>query len=121
MAYSAKYDNKGLDAATSSRAGSFLFDTGALPPSFTKKERAQALLDQSRGLEMRARIKGAHTMAALSFYGILRDGFDSEAARIVGDVIKRLSVADEGEGRNEARDILRGQLPKEVEIKTGRA
>lgn len=121
MGYSAKYDNKGIDAATSSRAGGFLFDTGALPDSLSKKEREKAELDVSRGLEMRARIKGAHTMAALSFYGILRDGFDSEAARIVGDVIKRLSVADNGEGREEAVNILRGQLPKEVEIRSGRA
>lgn len=121
MGYSAKYDNKGIDAATSSRAGSFLFDTGELPESYKGKKRDRALLDVSRGLEMRARIKGAETMAALTFYGILRDGFDSEAARIVGDVVKRLSVADNGEGRDEAVNILRGQLPKEVEIRTGRA
>lgn len=121
MGYSAKYDNKKIDEATSSRAGAFLFDTGEIPSSYRKNQREQAQIDNSRGLEMRTRIKGSATMAALTFYGILRDGFDSDAARVVGDVIKRLSVADNGEGREEAKDILRGQLPKEIEIKTGRA
>lgn len=121
MGYSEKYDTKKLDQATSKLAGAFLFDTGEVPSSITGEKRELALLDSSRGLEMRARIKGPKTMAALTFYGILRDGFDSDAARVVSDVIKRLSIADNGEGRKEGVDILNGSLPKEIEIRTGRA
>lgn len=121
MGYSAKYDNEKLDAATSKQAGNFLFYTGDIPSGTSEKKAHAMQLDNSRGLEMRSRIKGSFTMQALTFYGILRDGFSSEAARVVSDVIMRLSVADNGEGRKEAVDILSGSLPKEVEIRTGRA
>jgi len=120
MAYNRDRDGK-IDQATSKIAGEFLFNTGEVPESFNDEKREKALLDSSRGLEMRARIKGPQTMAALTFYGILRDGFDSEAARVVSDVIKRLSIADNGAGRAEAQAVLQGNLPKEIEVRTGRA
>lgn len=121
MGYSAKYDGKNLDAATSRLAGGFLFDEGDLPQGIKKTDIEAFLLDNSRALEMRGRIDGPAVMSALTFYGILRDGFESDAARVVGDVIKRLTIGYRGLGREEAVEILRGSLPKEVEIRSGRA
>lgn len=112
--------NSNLDAATSKVAGDFLFNTGEIPEGYSDDKREKALLDNSRALEMRGRIKGPQVMAALTFYGILRDGFNSDAARVVSDVIKRLSIADNGEGRGEAQAVLQGNLPKEIEVRTGR-
>lgn len=121
MGYSAKYDGSKLDAATSKMTGLFLFDTGEMGESLTEDQIKLALLDNSRALEMRGRIDGPAVMSALTFYGILRDGFQSDAARVVGDVIKRLTIGYKGLAREEAVEILKGALPKEVEIRSGRA
>jgi hypothetical protein len=121
MGYSAKYDGKNLDSATSKLAGLFLFDTGEIEGQLKPADMRRAILDNSRALEMRGRIDGPAVMSALTFYGILRDGFHSDAAQIVGDVIKRLTIGYKGLGREEAAEILRGNLPKEIEIRSGRA
>lgn len=122
MAYSAKYPGGSqLDAATSKLAGTFLFDYGEPPEGLTEEELQAWIVLMSQALEMRARIDGPAVMSALTFYGIMRDGFNSEAALRVGNVIKRLTISYKGKGREEAVEILRGALPKEIEIRAGRA
>lgn len=116
-----KYYDKRLGASIVKHAALFLFDTGEIPEDLDEAEVNQLRKEFSQGLEMRSRIKGPATMKALTFYGILRDGFDSEAAQIVSDVIKRLSIGENGGGREEARDVLRGNTPQEIEIPRGQA
>jgi hypothetical protein len=62
---------------------------------------------------------GKNVMAALTFYDILYEGFGSDAARVVGNVLKRLLIGKDGLGRDEARAILMQNLPREIEIETG--
>lgn len=117
--YKEKYSRDDrLDKHTAKRAGDYLF---SFPDSDTWDPDADkgGLVIDSRGLEARTRIKGPNTMAALTFYGILRDHFECEAAREVTDVLMRLMISDNGEGRLEAVEILKGSLPKEVEISRG--
>jgi len=92
-----------IDSTTSRQAGDFLF----------------SLEQDSKALEMRSRVMGREMYSALLFYGILRDYYKSKSARIVGDIIKRLSIANEGLGRQEAVKILQGELPREIEIQSG--
>ena len=99
---------------TAEQAGNFLFDVGKSPD---KEEDKAAFI--SKSLDQRTRVMGKNVMAALTFYDILYEGFGSEAARIVGDVLKRLLIGKDGLGRDEARAILMQSLPREIEIETG--
>ena len=101
---------------TAEQAGNFLFDVGTLPKGAKAKEKA---LWNSHALDQRTRVEGKSVMAALTFYDILYEGFGSEAARVVGNVLKRLLIGKGGLGRAEARDILMQSLPREIEIETG--
>jgi hypothetical protein len=95
---------------TAEQAGNFLFDLGT--DEDTKKF-------ETKALDMRTRVKGKNIMSALTFYDILYLGFGADAAKVVGDTLKRLLVGYNGEGREEARIILTQSLPKEIEIETG--
>jgi len=104
-----------LDEHTAKQAGDFLFDMGPTP---TKKK--DQPLFYSAVLSAKTRVKGAQTMSALAYYDVLAQGFKSEAARIVGDSLKRLLIADKGLGREEAKIVLKGSIPEEIEIPVGR-
>ena len=103
-----------LDKQTARQAGGFLFDLGVAP-----EDEKDLIWFNSAILSAKTRIKGPDTMNALSYYDVLAQGFKSKAARIVGDTLKRLLIADQGLGREEAKDILKGSLPKEIEIPVG--
>ena len=104
-----------LDKHTAEQAGDFLFDLGPKP-----KKKADQPLYYSAILSAKTRVKGAQTMSALAYYDVLAQGFNSEAARIVGDSLKRLLIADKGLGREEAKIVLKGSIPEEVEVAVGR-
>jgi len=112
-----KEDNR-IDKHTAKRVGDYLFQ---FPDSQDPRKEIddEANKIDSRGLEARTRISGPNTLAALTFYGILRDHFECEAAQVVSDVLMRLMISANGEGRKEGVEILRGSLPKEVEISRG--
>jgi len=99
---------------TSQQAGDFLFDAGKPPKKKADLEKYNAEL-----LDQKTRVIGKDVMAALTFYDILDFGFNSKAARVVGGVLKRLLIGKDGEGRDEARIILTGNLPREIEVETG--
>ena len=101
---------------TAEQAGDFLFDLGTPPTDEADREKWI-----SQGLDQRTRVMGQNVMSALTFYDILYLGFNSDAARIVGDTLKRLLVGKDGLGRDEARTILTQSLPREIEIETGNA
>ena len=103
-----------LDKHTAEQAGNFLFDMGPEP----KKDKDKPLF-YSANLSAKTRVKGAKTTSALAYYDVLAQGFQSDAARIVGDSLKRLLIADKGLGREEAKIVLKGSIPDEVEIAVG--
>jgi len=96
---------KRLGKHTEARAGEFLFQKGEL--------------DENQYLDMRTRVKSEKAMTALIHYGILFESMDCAEAGQVGGLIKRLFIANEGLGRQEAVDILRQNFPKKVEIHKG--
>lgn len=99
---------------TAEQAGDFLFDLGVYPNDEDKQAKWI-----SKALDQKTRVMGKSVMAALLFYDILHLGFGSEAARVVGDAIKRLLIGKDGLGRDEAKAILMQNLPREIEIETG--
>ena len=103
-----------LDKHTAEQAGDFLFDLGPEPKDVDEK-----IKHYSAKLSAQTRVKGAKTMSALAYYDVLAQGFNSRAARIVGDSLKRLLIADKGLGREEAKIVLKGSIPEEVEIAVG--
>lgn len=100
---------------TAEQAGNFLFDFGIKP----EDDKDAIELWESQALDQRTRVMGKHVMAALTFYGILYEGFGADAAKVVGNSLKRLLIGLEGKGRDEARTILTQNLPREIEIETG--
>ena len=108
-----------LDARTSRMIGGFLFDPGRRPRGMSDEDWEDRLMQISRELEASTIISGPNTLQALSYYGVLRDGFDSKAARIVSDNLKRSLKAKGGKAREEATYIMRGGIPKEIEVRTG--
>lgn len=107
-------ETKNVDEHTAEKAGNFLFDLGPEPTEDDEKP-----LFWSATLSARTRVKGPKTMAALSYYDVLAQGFKSNAAKVVGDCLKRLLIADKGLGREEAKLVLQGSLPEEIEIPVG--
>jgi hypothetical protein len=103
-----------LDEHTAEKAGNFLFDMGPVP-----KDDNEKATYYSATLSAKTRVKGAQTMSALAYYDVLAQGFNSSAARIVGDTLKRLLIADKGLGREEAKTVLKGSIPEEVEVAVG--
>ena len=103
-----------LDKHTAEQAGNFLFDMGPTPAKTKDRPRFY-----SKILSAKTRVKGPKTMAALAYYDVLSQGFDSQAARIVGDSLKLLLIADKGLGREEAKIVLKGSIPEEVEVAVG--
>ena len=107
-------EESSLDPHTAQQAGNFLFNLGPEPKEEADKEKHHSAI-----LSAKTRVKGAKTMSALAYYDVLAQGFDSSAARIVGDALKRLLIADRGLGREEAKTVLKGSIPEEVEIPVG--
>jgi len=99
---------------TAEQAGDFLFDVGPMPPEGEAREKYIA-----QTLDQKTRVMGQNVMAALTFYDILDYGFNSKAARVVGNTLKRLLIGKDGLGRDEAKTILTQSLPREIEIETG--
>jgi len=98
-------ESKRLGKHTEQKAGEFLFQKGDLTTG--------------QYLDMRTRIKSGKAMTALIHYGILFESMGCKEAGQVGGLIKRLFIAKEGLGRQEAVDILRQNFPKKVEIHRG--
>ena len=108
--------SKNVGQHTAEQAGNFLFDLGKYPEN--EDEQAEWI---SKALDQKTRVMGKSVMAALLFYDILHLGFESDAARVVGNAIKRLLIGKDGLGRDEAKAILMQNLPREIEIETGNA
>lgn len=94
-----------LDQATVTRITDFLFG---------KKE-----LTESQYLDMRSDIKGRDVFSAIVYYRILNEYYGCESARVIADLLERLSVSSSREGRSEAVAVLCQNLPKETVIPTG--
>ncbi len=102
---SKKDDDKKISPHTEKMAGEFLFSKGAL--------------SDSQFLDMRTRIKSEKAMNAILHYGILGEVMKCDEATQIGDMIKRLFVANEGAGRAEGVEVLRQNFPKKIEVAKG--
>lgn len=98
-------ESQRLGKYTEARAGEYLFERGEL--------------DEGQYLDMRTRIKSEKAMTAILHYGILHESMECDEAKKLGNLIKRLFIAKDGLGRQEAVDILRQNFPKKVEIHKG--
>lgn len=98
-------DEKKLGKHTEAMAGEFLFSKGDL--------------SDSQFLDMRTRIKSEKAMNAILHYGILGEVMKCTEAVQIGDMIKRLFVANEGAGRAEGVEVLRQNFPKKIEVSKG--
>ena len=107
-----------LDSATSRRIGFFLFGEEPEPkiPEGSKLDSEE--LKFSRGLLASSVINSPDLAKAISYYSTLRDIYGSPNARVIVDILQKLSMANEGKRSNQATGILEGQLPKEIEVET---
>lgn len=79
-------------------------------------------LTESQYLDMRADIKGREVFSAIVYYRILHEYYGCESARVIADLLERLSISTgvrSGSGRSEAVAVLCQNLPKETIIPTG--
>lgn len=97
--------DKRISFATEKHAGEFLFDA---------KE-----MKDSQYMDMRTRIKSEDTMKGLLFYAILSERLECTAATQIKDIMERMLIARDGQGREEAVMILRQNLPRVREVDKG--
>ena len=76
-------------------------------------------MSASKWLDMRTRITSEHTMKALVFYGILKEGLSCKSAGNVKDMIERMLIARGGKGREESVSILKLYFPRIREVAKG--
>ena len=98
--------DKKISFHTERKAGEYLFDKG------------EAVTD-SQFLDMRTRIKSEDTMKELIFYWILGERLECEAATDIQNMLERMLIARNGEGRLEAVAILRQNFPRVREVDKG--
>ncbi|MHC4714960.1 MAG: hypothetical protein ACYTAN_17090 [Planctomycetota bacterium] len=78
-------------------------------------------LSESQFLDMRGDVKGRDTFSAIVYYRILDEYYGCESAKIIADLLLRLSISTgerTGSGRTEAVAVLMQSLPKETVIPT---
>lgn len=76
-------------------------------------------LTESQYLDMRSDIKGRDTFSAIVYYRILQEFYGCESARVIADLLERLSISKTRSGRSEAVAVLCQNLPKEIRIPEG--
>ena len=101
-----KPTDKKISFMTEAKAGEYLFEKG--------KE-----MTDSQFLDMRTRIRSEDTMRGLVFYGLLLEGLKSEAAGKIKDMMERMLIAKNGDGREEAVAILKQNFPRIREVDKG--
>ena len=80
-------------------------------------------LSESQFLDMRGDVKGRDTFSAIVYYRILDEYYGCESAKIIADLLLRLSISTgerSGSGRTEAVAVLMQSLPKETIIPNSR-
>lgn len=115
-----RYDTDGnrLDAATSTKIGSYLYDRPEYELESNDENTQKKLMAHSRNLLAGTIIKGRKMSKAVAYYSALRDFYGSKNAMILSDILALMAISDNGIGRAGAEAILKGQLPKEIEIET---
>ena len=68
--------------------------------------------EDSKYLDMATDINSKEFLKALTYYGILSEGYDCEMARRVKDMLERLAISSSRMGRLEAVSIMKQELPK---------
>lgn len=70
-------------------------------------------------LDTSTRINSRAFFSTLTYYRILDEEFECQAAKSVANILERLSIATNGEGRKEGTAILMQDLPKEQVLLRG--
>ena len=94
-----------LDPATVKQISNFLFQD---------PQKDSALM-----LDIRTDISGREMFSALTFYRILSEHFNCNAAKVIGNILERLSISRNRMGREEGVRILEQGLPKGAKILVG--
>jgi hypothetical protein len=102
---SEEYKTPKLDKATVQQVSSYLFQD---PKN-----------DSDKFLDTRTDIQGKNTFSALLFYRLLGECFTCSNAKVVADIIERLSISKTRKGREEAVTVLQGNLPKTQKVMSG--
>lgn len=111
-------DTHVLDSATSRRIGFFLFGEEPAPLVPEGSDLDQNELKFSRGLLSSSVINSPDLAKAVSYYSTLRDIYGSPNARVIVDILQKMSMATEGKRAEQATEILNNSLPKEIEVET---
>jgi hypothetical protein len=75
----------------------------------------QELIQASRDLMKSGIIQGRKHAQAIVYYSSLRDIYGSPTALYIVNILMGTSISIGGIGRQQGTEILKGQLPKEVE------
>ena len=97
MSYSHRDYGKRLDSSAVKQVLTFLFG---------KKE-------DSKFLDTSTDISSKEFFKTLTYYGILSEEYGCEAAKSIGDLLKRLSISTDRMGRLEGVTVLKQEMPKE--------
>ena len=97
MSYRNRDYGKRLDSSAVKQVLTFLFG---------KKE-------DSKFLDTSTDISSKEFFKTLTYYGILSEEYGCEAAKSIGDLLKRLSISTDRMGRLEGVTVLKQEMPKE--------
>lgn len=106
MAYNKQQEDKGLDKAVTKQIANYLFQEP------TKDETGEFL-------DIRTDINTRNMFSALLYYRILSSYFESKAAGFVANILERLSISTNREGRREAVISLLQKLPSPKYLPSG--
>ena len=109
--------NQRLDEHTSKQIGNFMFG-GFVEPKFNDKNEVinyPEMVKASQDLMKSCIIQGKNHAQAIFYYSMLRDVYNSPTALSQVNILMGTSVSVKGQGRTQGTEILKGQLPKEVE------
>ena len=91
---------------------------GFVEPKFNDKNEVinyPEMVKASQDLMKSCIIQGKNHAQAIFYYSMLRDVYNSPTALSQVNILMGTSVSVKGQGRTQGTEILKGQLPKEVE------
>jgi len=101
-----KYEDKGLEKAVTKQIANYLFEKPA--PEET-----------GEFLDIRTDVNTKDMFSALLYYRLLSGYFKSKAATMVANILERLSISTNREGRREAVIALLQKLPSPKYLPSG--
>jgi hypothetical protein len=104
------YDEK--DKAVTKKIADYMFK------SFKNKDNGDNE-NENKFLDTRCRVFNKELYNAISYYRILEEQYECKAAGDIANILERLSISKDGDGRLEGFGILKGNTPKQETILRG--